>query len=168
MSRSASRAIPTAGTQPRRPRAGDTECVHPACEKAPQSHFSFPIPLCSEHMIQIVTRSSEIMQTLRDERARRTPRQMAPSRRPDSHAPLVYYLRFGDRIKIGTSTNLKERLTCIPHDELLATEIGSHGTEHVRHLEFASDRITGEWFHASPRLIAHIEALQSSTRSEGA
>lgn len=38
---------------------------------------------------------------------------------PDS---VVYYLRFADRIKIGFSRNLGNRMLAIPHDELLAVE----------------------------------------------
>ena len=118
-------------------------------------------------MTQVVTRSSEIMKTLRDEEARRSPRRQQPARRPHAHGPLVYYLRFGDRIKIGTTTNLRERLTSIPHDELLATERGNHALEHARHLEFATDRITGEWFHSSPRLMQHIQQLQRRAQQAG-
>ena len=115
-------------------------------------------------MTQVVTRSSDIMKTLLDEQARRSPRREQPARRPHAHGPLVYYLRFGDRIKIGTTTNLKERITNIPHDELLATERGSHALEHARHIEFRSDRITGEWFRPSDRLMKHIHHLQQLQR----
>lgn len=73
---------------------------------------------------------------------------------------VVYYLRFADRIKIGTTSDLPERLREIPYDELVAIEPGSHGTEHLRHVEFARHRIATpsarEWFVAAPDLIAHM------------
>lgn len=76
---------------------------------------------------------------------------------------IVYYFRFGDRVKIGTTTNLAKRLKSIPHDELIAIEPGSHGTEHMRHLQFANDRsLTGhgrEWFKLTPELREHMDGL---------
>lgn len=78
---------------------------------------------------------------------------------PDS---VVYYLKFGDRIKIGFSTNLDNRLVALPHDELLATEPGGRLLEARRHLQFKEHRITGEWFKPAPDLLAHIEQLRAA------
>jgi excisionase family DNA binding protein len=74
-------------------------------------------------------------------------------------AQVVYYLRFGDRIKIGTSGVLSGRMEAIPHDELLVTEPGGHDVETQRHEQFAEYRITGEWFAAVPPLLEHIARL---------
>jgi hypothetical protein len=73
--------------------------------------------------------------------------------------PVVYYVRFADRVKIGTTTNLGGRLNGIPYDEVLATEPGGYELEAQRHREFAADRIVGEWFTYSDRLRRHIETL---------
>lgn len=73
---------------------------------------------------------------------------------------LVYYIRFGDRIKIGTTTNLANRLTALPFDEVLAVEPGSHFLERSRHKQFAHLRIKGEWFRAEDELLRFIEGLQ--------
>lgn len=79
---------------------------------------------------------------------------------PPLSEPVVYYLRFADRVKIGTTQNLTKRLGVIPHDELLATEPGSAPLEARRHRQFAADRIVREWFKMSPELMAHIEGLR--------
>ncbi len=73
---------------------------------------------------------------------------------------LVYYLGFGDRIKIGTTTNLHGRIAQIPHDDVLAIEVGGYRLEHQRHAEFSEHRLTGEWFAAAPGLLEHIERLK--------
>jgi hypothetical protein len=73
---------------------------------------------------------------------------------------VVYYLQFGDRVKIGTTTNLPERLKSIPHDRVLALEPGGFSTEHKRHAEFATSRIHHEWFNITPKLVAHINDLR--------
>jgi hypothetical protein len=75
---------------------------------------------------------------------------------------VVYYLRFGDRIKIGTSVNPRQRFAGIRHDELLAFERGNRLTEQKRHAQFAAHRLDrSEWFAASDELIAHIDVLRA-------
>jgi hypothetical protein len=84
---------------------------------------------------------------------------------PDSElAPVrvdvVYYLGFGDRIKIGTSSNPRSRLAQLRFDELLAFERGDRAIEQRRHAQFANLRYPGsEWFSSSPQLRAHIRSL---------
>lgn len=75
--------------------------------------------------------------------------------------PVVYYIRFGDRIKIGTTQNLSSRLASLPHDELLAVERGDRDLEQERHKQFGQYRITrrGEWFTLGPELLEHIAVL---------
>lgn len=84
--------------------------------------------------------------------------------RPNNDGHVVYYLRFGDRIKIGTTGDLHQRLKQIPHDELLATEAGSTERERERHIQFTHLRVDGqrEWFHDAADLRAHILSLRGS------
>ncbi|MBN9185255.1 MAG: GIY-YIG nuclease family protein [Microbacterium sp.] len=80
---------------------------------------------------------------------------------PDPDLPLpridvVYYLRYADRIKIGTSSQPRQRPAAIRHDEVLAFERGGRPLEQRRHVEFAHLREGGEWFTATEELAAHI------------
>ena len=81
---------------------------------------------------------------------------------PDEHhvsprVDVVYYLRYRDRIKIGTSGNPRQRLAAIVHDELLAFEPGDRSLEQHRHAQFARHRLGHtEWFAANDELDAHI------------
>lgn len=73
---------------------------------------------------------------------------------------VVYYLRFGNRIKIGTSSNPRARLAQLRFEELLAFERGDRAIEQRRHAQFASLRYPGsEWFSSSPELATHIRTL---------
>lgn len=73
---------------------------------------------------------------------------------------VVYYLRHGERIKIGTSSNPRARIASLPHEEVLAFERGDRTLEQRRHAEFAAYRMPGsEWFHVHPELTAHIATL---------
>ena len=75
---------------------------------------------------------------------------------------VVYYIRFGDRIKIGTSATPRRRLASLPCDELLAFERGDRLVEHRRHLQFAQHRIPRtEWFEGNDALSRHIAEISA-------
>ena len=127
------------------------ECSHPDCSARPQTRVDFPLPLCAPHLVSVCTEGAKVMAS---SKGRGTPNKLT------NHPAVVYYLRFGDRVKIGTTTNMDNRLRDVPHDEVLVMERGGHAMESLRHKQFASDRITGEWFRMSDRLMRHIERLQ--------
>lgn len=86
---------------------------------------------------------------------------------PDDDLPLprihvVYYLRYAERVKIGTSWRPRQRLASIRHDELLAFERGDRSVEQARHRQFAALREGGEWFTFTGDLRAHVAALRAS------
>ena len=74
----------------------------------------------------------------------------------------VYYLRVGDRVKIGTSRNLEQRIRSYPPgSELLATEPGGFDVERKRCRQFTRYLVGGqEWFNPGPPLIEHINSLR--------
>lgn len=79
---------------------------------------------------------------------------------PPPRIDVVYYLRLGDRVKIGTTFTPRQRFAALPHDEVLAFERGGRSVERARHAEFAADRLgTSEWFALSPGIRAHVERL---------
>lgn len=81
---------------------------------------------------------------------------------PPPRVDVVYYLRFRDRIKIGTTAKPRQRLARIRHDDVLAFERGDRLVEHRRHESFAHLRRGGsEWFDAAPDLLRHIEQLSA-------
>ncbi|MFE4952368.1 GIY-YIG nuclease family protein [Leifsonia sp. NPDC056665] len=88
--------------------------------------------------------------------------ESAPEGAAASRVDVVYYLRYRDRIKIGTTANPAQRFASLPHDEVLAFERGDRTLEHRRHIEFAALRIPGtEWFETDAGLLAHVAALQA-------
>lgn len=73
---------------------------------------------------------------------------------------VVYYIRFQERIKIGTSSNPRGRLAALWHDELLAFERGDRHVERRRHEQFAEHRLgRSEWFASHAALEEHICTL---------
>lgn len=87
-------------------------------------------------------------------------------RREREAGAVVYYLRIGDRIKIGFTTNLRQRVAALRLDAsaVLATEPGGRDVEYRRHHEFADERYgRREDFAPSDRLLAHIARLSGDT-----
>lgn len=79
---------------------------------------------------------------------------------PPPRVDIVYYLGFGDRVKIGTTANPRQRFAAIRHEQVLAFERGDRRLEQRRHGEFAGERAgSSEWFELSPALQAHIDTL---------
>ena len=75
---------------------------------------------------------------------------------------VVYYLRFRDQIKIGTSANPRQRFASLRYDSLLAFEPGDRLLEQRRHAQFASHRLArSEWFAVHDALLDHIAVLQA-------
>ncbi|WP_060888669.1 hypothetical protein [Streptomyces scabiei] len=74
---------------------------------------------------------------------------------------VVYYMRFGNLIKIGTTGQLYTRVRRLKPDKLLAAEPGSYDLEAKRHREFARFRAEGEHFYPAPPLLQHIRRVQA-------
>jgi len=80
----------------------------------------------------------------------------ASTARPGSHAPLVYYMRRGELVKIGTTTNIGSRFTSVSPDGIMAIEPGSYDVEAARHLQFRPLWRRGEWYELKPELAEHV------------
>lgn len=90
-------------------------------------------------------------------------RVTSAARAEDIPDGVVYYLRFGDRVKIGFSAAFAERMLALPHDEVLAVEPGSYQREKQAHEQYAAFRVPGqrEWFRAVPEILAHAADLRA-------
>lgn len=70
---------------------------------------------------------------------------------------VVYYLKFGDWVKIGTTTRLKQRLQKLQTVEMLyGFEFGGRKLERRRHDNFIHYRMFGEWFEDNTHIRGHI------------
>lgn len=135
--------------------------------------FEGSILLCQHHLWEanamLMTAGRELIMRMNATRGEGEPLEPKPSfLDPRQHNGVVYYVRFGDRIKIGTTINLASRMTAIPHDEILATEVGGRDIEQRRHRQFGHCRIHGEWFRGDDtKLLAHIAKLSPAKTQWG-
>lgn len=141
-----------------------TICAHGKC-KGPVPEES-PVALCGKHLIEahlyVEDRKRLHLDAQEAELAvaagvRRFPKSAARAQVGQSY---VYFLRLGDRIKIGYTTNLKERLKNLPHEEVLCVIPGTMDDER-RYLEqWSCERTAGEWFRASTGLLEFVAQMQ--------
>jgi hypothetical protein len=129
-------------------------CRWPRCQNRTGVLYA---PLCMDHLAEAYRIWRDAHAWLIDgtlERAHE-PREPLP---PLSERPgVIYFARFGDKVKIGFTTNLRGRLDAIPHDEILGTAPGMLADEKRCHAAFAHLREQGEWFRAEPDLLAFIK-----------
>lgn len=124
------------------------------------------LPLCHQHGWEVARVFRErIMYEAQQRDAEAATRrfEVYQADRGNRTGAMVYYARIGDYIKIGYSTRLRNRLSALRVDELLACEPGTPELEQQRHREFATERIDlrRENFRPSERLKAHIEAKRA-------
>lgn len=86
---------------------------------------------------------------------------------PDDVPPgLIYFVGFGDSVKIGFTTNFPKRLkalqTTLPERlTVYVTMLGTTDAERSLHNQFAPDRLTGEWFRLSDAVLAFIKETRA-------
>lgn len=88
---------------------------------------------------------------------------------PDGkHAPAVYFLRNGSRVKIGTTTNLRQRVRrlALRDDSIALILHGGSDVERALHQKFAELRVGNtEWFHGAKTLNDFIAAQTDRARA---
>lgn len=125
-----------------------------------------PFPICPRHIRQAYQWADDWMRSggipADPETIARVKADIAANQ-PEASPEVVYYLRIGDLVKIGTTINLAMRLRNYPpHTELLAVEPGGREIEAVRLRQFnalLASRV--EWFHYREPLISHVSSLRS-------
>jgi hypothetical protein len=78
------------------------------------------------------------------------------------HPPVVYFLSCGNRVKIGTTTHLRNRVRklCFRLDDVITAIEGGRLTEQELHTRFAAYRVgDSEWFEDAGELSAYLSEL---------
>lgn len=140
-----------------------------------------PFPICSRHALNLFRRMAKALDEAdpvygfenvkpvqfapEDKKLARNYRSKTAAR---ERREIVYYLLVDGLVKIGYSSNFKNRLKGYPpHAHILGTEQGGRDLERVRLRQFEHLRASRyEWFHPGAELRAHIETL-TDYRSAG-
>jgi hypothetical protein len=84
------------------------------------------------------------------------------------HRPYVYFVRNGDRVKIGTSTNVRNRISSLSlrTSDIVLLLLGDRHGEQGLHRKFADLRIGNtEWFHYTGAVTEYVAAETDKVRA---
>ena len=139
-------------------------CAHNGCDARPDEELS--APLCMSHAKKLAVQVMLLNNTSVDKDSPYVAGKVNRKRLIDPYVGkkterygMVYFIQFGDRIKIGYTTDLDQRMNALPHDKILALIAGTMTDERRCHEKFAHLRLTGEWFSAGPDLLKFIDKL---------
>lgn len=154
--------------------AGSTRCTA-VCQDGKfcdgQSLPDAPFPICLKHAAAVLRYLNDFMPdggVVIDAVRELEPESPAePIELPGDGVSVVYYVRIGDNIKVGFTTNMVQRFAHYPPDsELLAMEYGDRTLETERLRQFrASLRWRREWFEPTADLLDHIAQLQTAAQA---
>lgn len=146
------------------PEHRDPLCIADMC--GTRAQIADPVPLCQRHVFQVVSAAFPLVMNAA---APAFGAIATEGERVDAgalmgngqHEPIVYFIRNGDRVKIGTTRNLRTRVSTLslrPEDVLLALP-GDSAVEAKIHDQFRELRTsTTEWFKNGPELERFIAA----------
>ncbi|MGW3735174.1 GIY-YIG nuclease family protein [Streptomyces sp. NPDC005148] len=132
-----------------------------------------PVPLCTPHRMEVAIgivpemlnraagRGDGVPQLpLTDEQADAVRKaRPVPSELGGQHAPRVYFIEHGNRVKIGYTTNLRKRLSDL---SLRVSNVrivlqGGFALERALHVHFAALRVEDtEWFRNAPAIREYV------------
>jgi hypothetical protein len=144
------------------------DCAFRGCKQPPVEGLDFP--LCPSHCQMVyLTVKGMIKAATPDALAQATDgRRKHLARGPNVLASkrigTIYFVRLGNLIKIGYTTNLQQRLGDLRRDhhrepEVLATMPGTMGTEKALHAKFGPLWERGELFRPGPDLLDYIKSI---------
>lgn len=141
------------------------------CRMRPYSESAvFDISLCKLHYKgyldvlrlmnegRLVEPTREFAEQVREWRRSRSGDYDAARERANA---VVYYIRIGDRIKIGWTGDFPARMQSLMPDDILAIEPGSMALERDRQKEFRHLQIVGERFQIRKDLLDHIARVRT-------
>lgn len=145
------------------------ECVWPGCDRPIDRSTDPANAICWEHGYDIWRQFSDAeanRQTITEHKLNRELDAMRRARRAAAEQESrvitpgwIYYARIDQRIKIGYSADVRERMRAYPPGaELLAVHPGTVTLEREMHARFRSALAGGrEWFHPVADLLGHID-----------
>lgn len=146
-----------------------TECAWEDCEATPSTMLA--LPLCDRHAIAAYRAVNNLLSStpkaLTDMLASASPERILgkATPRPDrtrrnvrTTPGRIYFAKAGDLIKIGFSTNLRQRMGQLGVEPIV-TIAGTMEDEKALHHQFGEYWDHGEYFRPGQRLVDHIRTL---------
>lgn len=137
----------------------ESPCVYRECEKPRVIDSGEVYDFCITHLLRIDRKIGLAPGVLESLAKITTP----DTKRPDVKSPgVVYFMLIGDEVKIGFTTDLKQRAANLKADQVLGYFPGDRNAETTAHQAFAQWRTHGEYFAATPECLAAIWRLTNT------
>lgn len=140
-------------------------CTRPSIEGA-------PIAICFKHAMETYNFLAEELAGISDEAAANILAEPETQRLPAWRTDLpdgehVYYVEVDGMVKIGYTSNLKQRLRDYPPSSiLLGVEAGGRDLERRRHAQFSRYLKMGrEWHSRGDGILRHVQGLNGNLGS---
>jgi hypothetical protein len=138
---------------------GDVACSLPDCEKFCEPDA--PMPVCLYHAKLLYAYFAQHLSEVAEE----PHRPAKPIKPRNERVGRVYFIRRRELIKIGWSSNPKQRLSDLDGDALLFHVTGTMKDEAALHRKFAAHQapeagLGSEWFHDGPEIRDYIAQLR--------
>jgi len=136
----------------------NSECAWQDCRTQAESLFGEKPTFCARHLMKARKRLEMTVHLPAAITRAEVPR---PDVKSDG---VVYFMLKGDRVKIGFTTDLAQRAKDLKVERVIGFFPGTMHDERTTHDAFADWRMDGEWFAATPVLLAKIEQLLTPPR----
>lgn len=123
-----------------------------------------PVHLCGKHLREAYTFAAEMVEDNWDGAVREYVAGLHDTFKPPKAVkqPLagwVYFIQFGNRVKVGYTTRPVQRMKHLPHERVIGMVPGTREDEAGWHRLLSPHHIVGEWFDADPEVLAVIERV---------
>lgn len=137
-----------------------TWCPLPGCISPKPEHWT----VCHQHSLQIwqqVQLSLQPTETA-DQRAERLALTEAHRAKTRTQPGWIYFLTLDDKIKIGWTANLEQRLRSYPpHAQVVVSYPGTRADERDLHRSLKPSLVAGrEWYEPTPEVVAAMRQAQ--------
>jgi hypothetical protein len=127
-----------------------------------------PVALCGVHLREVYGFAADLVTDNWDAAVRDYVSELHGTFKPPKdvrqpRAGWLYFIRFGDRVKIGYTTNPDARLQALPHERVIGVIPGSRSDEAAWHKLLADYRVVGEWFRADPTVLEVLERVVNAS-----
>lgn len=89
-------------------------------------------------------------------------RQAAAEARKIHDTSVVYFIRFRDAVKVGTTGDLSARMNDLPWEEIIGLAPGGIHVEVKHHRNLRPYRIYGEWFELTDEVVEYIHQVNET------
>lgn len=130
-----------------------------------------PVALCPKHLREVYAFAQDMVSQRWDAAVREYVGTLHDKFKPPPSVlrrprqGYVYFIRLGDRVKIGFSEVPASQLKNLPHEEVIGIVPGTREDEQTWHRLLADFRVTGEWFRAEPEVLAALAAVVTAQAS---